>query len=58
MDFWNDPPDDDLPECCEEYMEIDSGTGAATCLTCGSRIEPDAGIEPVLEDLPDPDCKP
>jgi len=54
MDFWNNPPDDEEPpECCGEYMEIDDSTGVATCPTCHRRIEPADDLEPVLQELPD-----
>lgn len=52
----DDPPDyPEVPECCDEEMEVDSA-GGCKCLTCGKTWDPpkewDPGPEPDVE-LPD-----
>ena len=57
-DYWNDPPEEYEPECCEEPMDISDGRispdGVCSCSKCGKRIEPevDGPPEPDIE-LPD-----
>ncbi len=56
-DYWNDPPEHpEPPECCGEWMEIDTD-GTCTCLACGETIEPvdyQDGPEPCGdEDVPE-----
>jgi hypothetical protein len=55
-DYWNDPPEtDELPECCDEYMNFNENTGICKCLKCGKVIEPPRDIEPIDLELPNND---
>jgi hypothetical protein len=53
-DWYNDPPEEpEVPECCQDLMDLDPRSGVLTCPTCRKRIEPEPDVQDV-EYPPDP----